>query len=73
MIWVLILVALATLTYLYPKNAFIKTNKYDFSINPYEEVVYQQEQYESPKMIIKQLKKLEMAILADLDELEAML
>jgi len=51
----------------------IKANKYDLSINRYKEVVYEEEQYESPKKILKKLKKLELEILADLDELEGML
>ncbi|MDH4763985.1 type I restriction-modification system subunit M [Pseudomonas sp. CBMAI 2609] len=51
----------------------IATNKYDLSINRYKEVEYQQEQYEDPKVILQRLKGLEQGILADLDELEAML
>ena len=51
----------------------IKENKYDLSINRYKEVVYEEEQYEPPKKILKKLKKLEMEILSDLDELEGML
>ena len=53
--------------------ADIKANKYDLSINRYKEVVYEEEVYEPPKKILKQLKKLEMDILKDLNELEAML
>src|SRR5690606_28234665 len=53
--------------------ADIRANKYDLSINRYKEVVYEEEQYESPKKILKRLKKLEMEILSDLDELERML
>jgi type I restriction enzyme M protein len=51
----------------------IAANKYDLSINRYKEVVYQQEQYEDPKVILQRLKGLEQEILADLDELEGML
>ncbi len=51
----------------------IKSNKYDLSINRYKEVVYEEEVYESPKKILRKLKKLEMGILKDLDELEGML
>lgn len=51
----------------------IAANKYDLSINRYKEVEYQQEQYEDPKVILQRLKGLEHEILADLDELEAML
>ncbi|MNF16234.1 hypothetical protein D3C80_2191710 [compost metagenome] len=51
----------------------IAANKYDLSINRYKEVVYQQEQYEDPKVVLQRLKGLEQEILADLDELEGML
>lgn len=51
----------------------IKANRYDFSISRYKEVSYEEEQYEPPKKILKKLRKLEMEILADLDELEGML
>lgn len=51
----------------------IAANKYDLSINRYKEVVYQQEQFEDPKVILQRLKGLEQEILADLDELEGML
>ncbi len=51
----------------------IADNKYDLSINRYKEVVYQEEQYEAPKVILQKLKALENDILQDLDELERML
>ncbi len=51
----------------------IAAQKYDLSINRYKEVVYQVEEYEDPKVILKRLKDLEKEILADLDELEGML
>lgn len=51
----------------------IAANKYDLSINRYKEVVYQQEEYEDPKVILQRLKGLEQEILADLNELEGML
>ncbi|EGR0604829.1 N-6 DNA methylase [Vibrio cholerae] len=51
----------------------IKSNKYDLSINRYKEVVYEQESYEEPKVILSKLKALENEILADLNELESML
>lgn len=51
----------------------IAANNYDLSINRYKEVVYQQEEYEAPKVILQRLKGLEQEILADLDELEGML
>jgi type I restriction enzyme M protein len=54
-------------------KADISSNKYDLSINRYKEVVYEEEQYESPKVILKKLQKLEEEIMAGLFELEAML
>ncbi|BCE02799.1 type I restriction-modification system subunit M [Marinicellulosiphila megalodicopiae] len=51
----------------------IVSNKYDLSINRYKEVVYTEEVFESPKVILKKLKALENDILKDLNELEAML
>ncbi len=51
----------------------IADNKYDLSINRYKEVVYEEETYEAPKVILKKLKDLENDILNDLNELEGML
>ena len=51
----------------------IADNKYDLSINRYKEVVYEEETYEAPKVILKKLKDLETDILNDLNELEKML
>lgn len=51
----------------------IAAQKYDLSINRYKEVVYQAEEYEDPKVILKRLKDLEKEILVDLEELEGML
>ena len=51
----------------------IAAQKYDLSINRYKEVVYQAEEYEDPKVILKRLMGLEKEILAGLDELEGML
>jgi type I restriction enzyme M protein len=51
----------------------IVAQKFDLSINRYKEVVYAEQQYEDPKLILKKLKALESEIMADLDELEAML
>ena len=53
--------------------ADIKANKYDLSINRYKEVVYEEEVYEAPKVILGKLKGLEKEIMQDLNELEAML
>lgn len=51
----------------------IKANKYDLSINRYKEVVYEEEVYEAPRVILGKLKTLEKEIMADLNELEDML
>jgi len=51
----------------------IAKQKYDLSFNRYKEVVYEEEEYEPPKAIIKKLRKLEKEIAKDLDQLEAML
>jgi len=51
----------------------IANNKYDLSINRYKEMVYEEERYEKPKVILQKLKALESEIMADLDELEGML
>lgn len=51
----------------------ITGNKFDLSINRYKEVVYEEEEYEEPKVILGKLKSLEKEIMADLDELEGML
>lgn len=61
------------------KKAFVvdakelASNKFDLSINRYKEVVYEEEEYQDPKMILGKLKMLENEILADLNELEGML
>lgn len=51
----------------------IQANKYDLSINRYKEVVYEEEEFDDPKVILKKLKVLESEIMADLNELEGML
>lgn len=51
----------------------IAQSKFDLSINRYKEVVYEEEEYEDPKVILSKLKALEKEIMADLDELEGML
>lgn len=55
-----------------PKSE-IEENAFDLSINRYKEVVHEEEEYDSPKVIIERLKKLEAEIASDLEELEAML
>lgn len=51
----------------------IKDNKYDLSINRYKEVIYEEEVYEEPKVILKKLMDLETEIMTDLKDLEGML
>ncbi|BBO78281.1 DNA methyltransferase [Desulfosarcina widdelii] len=51
----------------------IKANKYDLSINRYKEVVYEEEVYDPPKVILERMRALEEEILADMAELEGML
>jgi len=58
--------------FIVPKSE-IAAQKYDLSINRYKEVVYQEEQYEAPSVILGKLKALENEILADLNALEKML
>ena len=58
--------------FIVPKSEIV-AQKYDLSINRYKEVVYQEEQYEAPTVILGKLKALENEILADLNELEKML
>lgn len=53
--------------------ADIAANKYDLSINRYKEIVYEEEEYEDPRVILQRMRELEREILADMDELEAML
>ena len=54
-------------------KADIVNNNYDLSLNRYKEIVYEQETYEPPKDILKQLMTVEEEIMADLKELEEML
>ena len=54
-------------------KADLADNKYDLSINRYKEVVYQEEQYEAPRVILARLKALETEIQQGLNELEGML
>ncbi|KGT94543.1 N-6 DNA methylase [Erwinia typographi] len=55
------------------KKADIISEKYDFSINRYKEVVHEAQFLEDPKIIFLRLKKLEKDILADLEALEKLL
>jgi type I restriction enzyme M protein len=51
----------------------ISGNKFDLSINRYKETVYEEQEYQDPRVILQKLKALEKDILQDLDELEGML
>jgi type I restriction enzyme M protein len=55
-----------------PKAEIIEQN-YDLSISRYKEIVHEEVNYDPPKTILKQLKKLETEIASDLEDLEAML
>jgi len=54
-------------------KADIAANKYDLSINRYKEVVYEEENYDPPKEILKRLMDLESEIQQELKALEGML
>ena len=51
----------------------IRDNKYDLSINRYKEIVYEEEEYDPPREILRRMKTLQVEILADMEELEGML
>ena len=51
----------------------IADNAYDLSINRYKEIVHEEIKYDTPKTILKRLKKMEAEVASDLEELEAML
>ncbi len=51
----------------------IAANGYDLSINRYKEIVYEEINHDSPKVILEELNKLENEIQADLKALEAMI
>ncbi len=55
-----------------PKAELAK-NGYDLSLNRYKEIVYEQVEYDPPKVIIAQLRELEKDIAEGLDALEEML
>jgi len=62
-----------TLASFWVSKADIAANKYDLSINRYKKVVYEEELYEEPKVLLKRLMDLEMDIQQELGELEEML
>lgn len=59
-------------SFLVPKSE-IAANDYDLSINRYKEVAYEAVEYDSPKVILKRLAKLEEEIEKGRKELEGML
>ncbi|MGI8670387.1 MAG: type I restriction-modification system subunit M [Aridibacter sp.] len=59
-------------SFLVPKKE-IAENGYDLSINRYKEIVYEELNLDSPKVILEELNELENEIQADLKELEAMI
>ena len=59
-------------SFLVPKKE-IAENGYDLSINRYKEIVYEELNLDSPKVILEELNKLENEIQADLKELEVMI
>ena len=59
-------------SFVVPK-AEIAGNDYDLSINRYKEVIYEEVEYDPPKVILERLAKLEEEIAAGRKELEAML
>lgn len=54
-------------------KADIVGNKYDLTIGRYKQVVYAEQHYDDPKVILSKLVALESDILADLKALEGML
>ncbi len=53
--------------------AEIRGKSFDLSINRYKEAVHEEAEYESPKVILGKLRKLEAEIAKDLKALEGML
>lgn len=50
----------------------IRENNYDLSINRYRQVIYKEEKYDPPKVILAKLKEMEKEIQKGLEELEGM-
>jgi type I restriction enzyme M protein len=59
-------------SFMVPKDE-VKDNDYDLSINRYKEIVYEEVQYDPPKKILADLKKMETEIQSGFEELEGML
>lgn len=64
---------LRTAQYFLVSRADIVAQNYELSINRYKEVEYEEVNYDSPHIIMQELKNLENAIQEDLRELEGML
>jgi type I restriction enzyme M protein len=59
-------------SFLVPRAEIVQ-NGYDLSINRYKEVVYEEVQYDSPKVILKRIKELQKAMDEGIRALEGML
>jgi type I restriction enzyme M protein len=51
----------------------IRKNRYDLSLNRYQETVYQEEEYDPPQEILDKMMALEKEIMADMEKLREML
>jgi type I restriction enzyme M protein len=51
----------------------IRNQNYDLSLNRYQQTIHTEVTYDPPKVILSKIKELESGILADIEELEAML
>ena len=51
----------------------IHKNNYDLSINRYKEVKYEEVQYEHPKVILTDIRKIQQEIIERMDALEDMI
>lgn len=56
-------------SFLVPKEDIVE-NGYDLSINRYKEVVYDEIEYDEPKVILENIRKLEEEIIVGLDKIE---
>jgi type I restriction enzyme M protein len=51
----------------------IRSQNYDLSLNRYQQTIHTEVTYDPPKVILSKIKELESGILANIEELEAML
>ncbi len=56
--------------FFYVEKSEIEENNYDLSINRYKEIEYEEIKYASPKLILKEIEKLEKEIVKGLDSLK---